>query len=794
MKKALTHAALFAAIILGVGEHTSAQQPDADENLDPPNPLGALTFPRELKEEGGTIIVHVPQVDTWKDFADVTGRFAVEVMADGESEAVLGVAEFEASTDVNLEQRVVAVENTKITMTSFPIADDARRARFDELVRGVVQKRTQYVPLDVMLSYIADDVTVPEEEGLSFNPPPIFHSTSPAILVMTDGEAVLAPIENTRLKYAVNTNWDLFQYKEREWYLRHDGRWLKAKDIDGPWKFDNSLPGDFKKLPADGNWEEVKAAIPASKGPKTPPLVIVSDRPAELILTDGKPTFSTISKGGLEYVVNTESDIFRLDYQFYYLVSGRWFSASVLRGPWTHAAELPAEFAAIPANSPKAHVLAAVPGSDEARLAVLEASIPRMATVSRDAGDSVSVVYQGDPVLEPIADTDVHRVVNSPNDVLFYEGIYYLCLDAVWYRSQDAIGPWVVADNIPAAIYAIPPSSASYHVTHVHVYESDDDTVSTGYTGGYVGLHIGFGVAMYGSGWYYPPYYGYGSYYGYSHYPYYYAYPYSYGASAWYNPRTGMYGRSGSAYGPYGGYGRAASYNPSTGTYARGAAVWDNNEIAGTGYAYNPRTGTGIATNRYANENGGWGESLVTKNDKWVQTRSEWNDSVRRTEYETSGGKSGEMTRREVGDNVVRTGRNSEGDLFASKDGQVYKRNDDGWYQRGDGDWNKMEVPAERAEQVDQLRGAAQEHRGSLEALDPAARSERRQSAADTWSGRSYDSTRSRGSYDQGRRSELNRDLNARTNGYQRYEQRNRSASSMNQSRQRSRQPSRRRR
>lgn len=50
-------------------------------------------------------------------------------------------------------------------------------------------------------------------------------------------------------------------------------------------------------------------------------------------------------------------------------------------------------------------------------------------------------------------------------------------------------------------------------------------------------------------------------------------------------PNTGMYGRSNSVYGPYGGYGRAASYNPQTGTYARGSAVWDNDEIAGSAVA-----------------------------------------------------------------------------------------------------------------------------------------------------------------------------------------------------------------
>ena len=788
MRKMSLLVALVATAVCGLYTQAGAEE----EKPKPENAAeqSLLSFPRELDVEGAKILVHVPEIDTWKDFATMTGRFAVEVTVSGEGEPVLGVAEFVADTDANIEKRVVAVENTEIIATSFPLADEKQRAQLDALVRGAVKQRTQFVPLDVVLSYIAPEATVPDEEGLSFEPPPIFYSSLPAILVMTDGEPLLAPIGETKLKYAVNTNWDLFRYRDKEWYLRHGHRWLKAKTLDGKWKFDNSLPGDFKKLPDDGNWVEVKATIPPAKGDKSVPVIFVSDRPAELIVTDGQPGFSTITAGGLEYVLDTESDLFRHENVFYYLVSGRWFSAQVLRGPWQHVKELPAEFAAIPAASPKAHVLAAVPGSDEARLAVLEASIPRKATISRDAGENVAVLYQGDPVFSAIEGTAVERALNSSSDVLLFDGVYFLCEEAIWYTADTAAGPWTVADAVPAAIYTIPPSSQSYHVTHVQVYESDEDTVSTGYTSGYFGVHVSFGVAMYGSGWYYPPYYGH-----YHGYPYYYPYPYSYGASAWYNPRTGMYGRSGSVYGPYGGYGRAASYNPSTGTYARGAAVWDSNEIAGSGIAYNPRTGTGIATNRYANENGGWGESLITQNDKWVQTRSEWNDYSRQTEFRTSEGTIGQTTRTISGDTVQRTGefqrgdqsvstrsvrgpdgallgvatgegeravfgRSADGDLYAGKDGEVYRRGEDGWYQNSGDGWGKVEPTDAQTARVDQARNDFSERRES----------------SDRWSGRS---------------SELNRSYNARTDGYQRFDQR-RSASAGQRTRQS--QPRRRRR
>ena len=816
-------AATAMALVIGALP-TAAQDADSEDTVAPPEPL---TFPRTLTSDAGAVVVYTPQIDTWKDFAKLEARLAVAVTPTGESEPVYGVAEFTADTDPNLELRVVAVENINITVTSFPVPDAARREQLDAIVRAALQNRTQYVPLDVILTYIAPDVSVAEEKGLSFEPPPIFYSSTPAILVMTDGEPLLAPLPDTRLQYVVNTNWDLFRYKDKEWYLRNGDRWLKNDELSGNWRYDSRLPGDFKKLPDDENWAEVKAANPPAKGDKAVPTVFVSDRPAELIVTAGAPSLRTVGGPGLEYVTDTESDLFRYDKKFYYLVSGRWFLADDLHGPWQHVAELPDAFAAIRPDHTKGHVLAAVPNTDEARLAVLEATIPRKATVSRDAGEKVNVFFQGEPIFEAIPGTGVDRAVNSYNDILKVGEQYYLCDNAVWYVATTTDGPWLVTDTIPAAIYSIPPSSPSYHVTHVHVYDSDDDSVSTGYTSGYFSVHVSFGVAMYGSGWYYPSYYGYYPYGGYPYYPYYYPYPYSYGASAWYNPNTGMYGRSASVYGPYGGYGRAASYNPSTGAYARGQAVWDSNEIAGRGVAYNPRTGTGIATNRYSSEKGGWGESLVTHNDKWIQTQSEWDKNSRSTEFRTSEGTTGQIDRQRSGDQITGSGefqrgdqslttrsvrneqgviiagqtgegtgaaigRTANGDLYAGKDGQVYRRDDDGWHQNSGDGWNKVEVPDERAAQIDQARGSIANQRENSSRSLPADRPSRSQvqstiasrgfadsygsaRSADSWSNRTYDSTRSRQTFDSNRRSELNRSMNARSSGYQRYN--NRSAS-----------------
>ena len=100
-------------------------------------------------------------------------------------------------------------------------------------------------------------------------------------------------------------------------------------------------------------------------------------------MLEGKPKYEKVegtAKGGkkgteLLWVKNTESDLFRVkDAEFYYLVSGRWFSASKLEGPWKFATqELPAEFQNIPTAHERARVRSSIPGTDEAAEAIEEA-------------------------------------------------------------------------------------------------------------------------------------------------------------------------------------------------------------------------------------------------------------------------------------------------------------------------------------------------------------------------------------------------------------------------------------
>src|SRR5206468_8838845 len=113
--------------------------------------------------------------------------------------------------------------------------------------------------------------------------------------------------------------------------------------------------------------------------------------------------------------------------QFYYLTAGRWFSAMDLQGPWTYATpDLPADFAKIPASSPASAILASVPGTDEAKDAVLLAQVPTTMTVKpNEAQAKVKVEYGGDPNCGSIKATHRAYATDTPDNVIKGQDDYY---------------------------------------------------------------------------------------------------------------------------------------------------------------------------------------------------------------------------------------------------------------------------------------------------------------------------------------------------------------------------------
>jgi len=644
---------------------------------------------------GARVVIYQPQVASWVDQKRMTLYAAVSYQPAGAAQPSLGTMGAEADTRVALNERLVNFSEFTVTQSNFPtIPRESVREVVAEIV-DAMPKEQRVIALDrVLASVDASQILPKNANGVRSDPPRIFVSQTPALLVNLDGDPIWSPIAKNDLKYAVNTNWDLFQYPvSNTFYLRVDKSWLTATVVDGPWRrAAAALPASFASLPDDGNWADVKAAVPGTAFPAGQmPVVFVSRSPAELILIAGAPVYVPVKDTHLEWVSNTESDLFRMgkDGALYFLTSGRWFSAPDFAGPWTFVTpNLPDDFARIPIDHPRSRVLASVPGTRQAQEAVLLAQVPQTARVNRRDVVAPTVSYQGEPRFEQIEQTSVVRAVNTDKDILKVGDIYYLCYQGVWFKGDSPTGPWQVADSVPTEIYQIPVSSPAYNVKYVTVEGSDEDWVDFAAAGAYDGMMVAWGCAMWGSGYYYPPYIGWDGYY-----PAYFPYYPSYGYGAHYNPWTGTFSRGGAVYGPNGGAGYTARYNPSTGTYARGAAAWGPNSARGAAAAFNPRTGTAAAAARGRNAYGSWSSAAVQRGDQWAQSSRVTRNATGTTTRVTQGSGGGGAVTRRGPENRGFAGKTAAGDVYAGRDGSVYRNQNGSWQKYEGGGWNNVQRP-----------------------------------------------------------------------------------------------------
>ncbi len=624
-----------------VSQAQSAAQTPSTSQAAPIDP----GWPRQIVKNGAKLVYYQPQVDSWDNYQLVKGRFAFSLTPAG-GKQTLGVVSVEASTTVDKDNRTVYLHDLKYPSIRFSGVDSSQEKQLQETFLSAAPEDPEPISLDrLMADVTAGQTPYKTVANLKNDPPQIFYSDAPAILLMVQGQPVLSPIEKTDLQFVVNTNWDLFFDKPKgDYYLLNNNQWLTSKNLGGPWVITKTLPKDMKKLPAGQNFDDVKRFVPPPPTSVAAPRVFYSQNPSELLLLRGAPVYTRVPGTRLLYVTNTDNDVFLDDSanQYYVLLSGRWFRSASFNGPWAYASDkLPADFAKIPEDSEKGRVLASVPGTIQAADAVMLAQIPTTVTVNRaEAEAKAKVTYDGQPQFKPIDTTNLEYATNTQDKVIKDGDLYYLCFQGIWFMSTTPNGPWKTADSVPKEIYTIPPSSPVYNVTYVTQTNPTATTVESSTTAGYFGMFIlgaAVGAAIvYGSGWYYPPYVYWGP-----MYPIYRPWPMTYGAGVAYNPWTGGWAGGRAVYGPYGAAGSAAWYNPSTGRYGRAASVQGLYGGRTAASAYNPWTGGYGATSQGHNAYSQWGTSVAGKNGNWVQTGHVSTANGTAAAYRTSNGQSG---------------------------------------------------------------------------------------------------------------------------------------------------------
>lgn len=674
------------------------------------------SWPHTITYEGANVVVYQPQAISWPEHKILTARAAIAITPPEQKTPVLGTIELTLATQTDAATDNVVLSDPHLLSSRFPALDTDQAARIDERIKTALPHiQMQPVPLQSVLLSLKE-VSRASNVPLENAPPVIFYSDKPASLVVFDGEPVLAPAGKNGLSFAVNTNWDIFS-DGKAWYLLNNGVWLEAPAYTGQYRAISKLPAAFNSIPADQNFATVRQAIPPkANSPGVTPTIFVSSKPAEIIVTQGPPQFTPVAGTGLQSVKNTSTALFfePSSGQFYVLLSGRWFSAHGLQGPWEFATDhLPPDFALIPPESPQAPVLPSVPGTSQSQLAVLQAQVPRQATLKKDSA-KLTVIYAGQPQFKPIPGTPLLYAVNTSFEVIETEGRYFVCYQGAWFVGSTPNGPWVLAESVPQVISTIPPSNPLYNVTYVKVYGTTPAAVTYGYTSGYMMGFVSAGVMVYGTGYYYPPVVMPGPV------PVYYPYPYSYAGNVWYNPTNGAWAHGGAVYGPYGGAAKGGTYynpstgawggggavygpnggagafsyyNPSTGGYARGSAAWNANGGSAQASYYNPRTGISGSTNQNWNPYSRWGSSTVSGPNQTVHTESGSNARGSAGGFTSSTGAQG-VGYRGAGGNQGGAVKTQSGDVYAGHDGNVYQHSSDGWSKWNDGGWQAVNPPA----------------------------------------------------------------------------------------------------
>jgi hypothetical protein len=506
------------------------------------------SWPLTIKSGDTTLTIYPFQLDSWEDDT-LSARAAVRAVVGKEhAKTSYGVMMASARALSDKGRRVVTLDRVEIEKLEFPAVPAQEVERLKGLIAADIAHRTRTIALDRLEAAldVATEAQKTESIPLRNDPPHLLFTEKPGLLISVDGEPAWKPIPASGLERAINTRAMLVKTAQGQLFVHVFDGWLSAPALEGPWAVAGGTP-ELDKAFKDATTARL---VDPLSGQSTPdqappslktvvPAVFVATRPSELIVFNGAPNYVPVTGTKLQYADNTTGHVFRDtadNDQAYVLVSGRWFRAADLSGPWTFVAadKLPAGFAAIPDDSPKENVKASIAGTPQAREAAIAAKVPQTAIVKISGTQLSTPKFDGTPAFRPIPPTSLQYVANTATPIVVVgEQEFYALENGVWFAAHSVYGPWAVATSVPAAVYTIPPSSPLFYVTFARIYRVEGDNVYVGYTPGYQGTMVdaATGVVVYGTGYAYDPWIGnvwYGA-----------PYTYGFGAAATYTPWTG---------------------------------------------------------------------------------------------------------------------------------------------------------------------------------------------------------------------------------------------------------------
>ncbi len=219
-------------------------------------------------------------------------------------------------------------------------------------------------PPPSVLAAASSEFNDKDKEKSDGSMPQIVVTTTPAELIITDGEPKYKPVSGTSLLSVSNTESDLFmEIETQKYFVLISGRWFSSASLTGSWSFVSAdkLPADFAEIPPGSDKAHVMASVAGTAESKDavfdtyiPQTVTVKrdDEVKVVVEYDGTPEFKKIEGTSMFYAVNTPYSVIRIGDTYYLCDEAVWYTAGTPSGPWAVSVSVPQVIYTIPPSYP----------------------------------------------------------------------------------------------------------------------------------------------------------------------------------------------------------------------------------------------------------------------------------------------------------------------------------------------------------------------------------------------------------------------------------------------------------
>src|SRR5215475_2832929 len=211
-----------------------------------PTKSSESSWPRTFTNGANAFTVYQPQVDKW-DQNLVDFYCAVELKTGKESAPKYGVVFVQARTEVDKVNRLVTLDQAKITKVKFPSAPD-KEPELTALLEKKLPGATKTIALDRLEAALEVDGDAIKTVSVKNEPPKIIITKKPSMLVLIDGKPQMGDVPGTTLRSVINTRSTILYDGDKELYfLRVQDWWMQSKELEGRWEYAKKLPESIKQ-------------------------------------------------------------------------------------------------------------------------------------------------------------------------------------------------------------------------------------------------------------------------------------------------------------------------------------------------------------------------------------------------------------------------------------------------------------------------------------------------------------------------------------------------------------------